>query len=84
MKLLFYHFNSQIKIPKDSSAEIVSDGIMGGKYLALVPGGDDVMLKANAQIEHTQSSVSLEAMIGQLIFSPKNKEAEGDKEKSHP
>jgi len=76
--------NTHIKIPKDSSAEIVSDGIMGGKYLALVPGGDDDMLKANAQIEHTQSSVSLEAMIGQLIFSPKNKEADGDKEKSHP
>ena len=76
--------NSQIKIPKDSSAEIVSDGIMGGKYLALVPGGDDEMLKADAQIEHTQSSVSLEAMIGQLIFSPKNKEAESDKDKPHP
>ncbi|MBL9029184.1 MAG: outer membrane lipid asymmetry maintenance protein MlaD [Caedimonas sp.] len=73
-----------IKIPKDSSAEIVSDGIMGGKYLALVPGGDEETLKAGDQIEHTQSSVSLEAMIGQLIFSAKNKETENEKGKPHP
>ena len=73
-----------IKIPKDSSAEIVSDGIMGGKYLALVPGGDEETLKAGDQIEHTQSSVSLEAMIGQLIFSAKNKEAENEKGKPRP
>lgn len=73
--------NSDIKIPKDSSAEIVSDGLMGGKYLALVPGGDDEILKPDAEIEHTQSSVSLEAMIGQLIFSSRNKEADHDKEK---
>lgn len=68
--------DSQVKIPKDSSAEIVSDGLMGGKYLALVPGGDDEALKPDAHVEHVQSSVSLEAMIGQLIFSSKNKEAD--------
>lgn len=60
-----------IKLPKDSSAEIVTDGLLGGKYIALVPGGDDANLKSGDVIAHTQASVSLEAMIGQLIFSNK-------------
>jgi phospholipid/cholesterol/gamma-HCH transport system substrate-binding protein len=71
-----FSIKPELKIPVDSSAEIISDGIMGGKYLALVPGGDDEILTAGGQVEHTQSSVSLEAMIGQLIFSSKGKDKE--------
>lgn len=69
-----------IKLPKDSSAEIVTDGLLGGKYMAIVPGGDEKNLKSGDRITHTQSSVSLEAMIGQLIFS--NKKDDGKKEES--
>lgn len=60
-----------IKLPTDTSAEIVTDGLLGGKYVALVPGGEDATLSNGDQIVHTQASVSLEAMIGQLIFSNK-------------
>lgn len=62
-----------VALPIDSSAEIVSDGLMGGKYLAIVPGGDDATIAPGGQITHTQSAVSLEGMIGQLIFSNKKK-----------
>lgn len=65
--------DKEIKLPKDSSAEVVSDGLLGGKYLALVPGGDETFLEAGNTIIHTQSSVNLEALIGQLIFSQKSK-----------
>ena len=69
----------QIKLPKDTSAEIVSDGLLGSKYVALVPGGDETYLRNGDQIAYTQSAISLEAMIGQLIFSgkEKNNEKEG-------
>lgn len=70
--------NQTIKLPKDSSAEVISDGLLGGKYLAVVPGGDESYLTAGEAIVHTQSSVNLEAMIGQLIFS--NKSGKEDKE----
>lgn len=60
-----------IKLPTDSSAEIVTDGLLGGKYIALVPGGEEEVLAPGDEITHTQASVSLEAMIGQLIFSQK-------------
>ncbi len=65
--------DKNIKLPKDSSAEVVSDGLLGGKYLAIVPGGDEAFLAAGNTIIHTQSSVNLEALIGQLIFSQKPK-----------
>ncbi len=61
-----------LKLPSDSSAEIVTDGLLGGKYVALVPGGEEETLSSGDEIVHTQASVSLEAMIGQLIFSNKS------------
>ncbi len=67
----------QLKLPKDTSAEIATDGLLGGKYLALVPGGDEDFLKSGSEIKYTQSSVSLEAMIGQLIFNSKKTGPEG-------
>lgn len=57
------------KLPKDSSAAVTGDGLLGGKYLQIVPGGDDEMLKAGDTITYTQSSVNLEEMIGKFVFS---------------
>ena len=71
------NIDKNIKLPIDSSAEVVSDGLLGSKYMALVPGGDEKSLVHGSEIKYTQSTVSLEALIGQLIFSGK-----GDNEKS--
>ncbi len=57
------------ELPADSSAAIVSEGLLGGKYVSLAPGGDDRMLKEGDTITLTQSSVVLENLIGQLIFN---------------
>lgn len=56
-------------IPKDSSASIVSSGLLGDKYIQLTPGGDDAMLADGGKIDYTQSSVNLEEMIGKFMFS---------------
>ncbi len=64
---------SNVSLPKDSAAEIVSESLLGGKFLALVPGGADEVLPAGGQIMHTQSPVSLESLIGQFIFSAQEK-----------
>lgn len=58
-----------IKVPKDSSAEITSERLLGGKFLTLTPGGDPTMLKPGQVITITQSSVSLEQLLGKFIFS---------------
>ncbi len=58
-----------IELPKDSSAEITSDGLLGGKYLSLVPGGDSAVLQPGQVVTITQSAVSLEQLLGKFIFS---------------
>jgi len=60
---------SAVKLPRDSSAEITSDGLLGGKYLSLVPGGDETMLADGGTVTITQSAVSLEQLLGKFIFS---------------
>ena len=58
-----------IELPADSSAAVVSSGLLGGKYLSLVPGGDEKLLADGEEITLTQSSVNLEDLIGRYIFS---------------
>ena len=58
-----------VKLPEDSSAEIVSDGLLGSKYVSLVPGGADDMIEDEGEIQFTQSSVSLEQLIGKFMFN---------------
>ena len=60
---------NNIELPADSSAQILSASLLGGKYLAVIPGGDDVMLADGGEIEYTQSSVNFEDLIGQFMFS---------------
>ena len=57
------------KLPKDSSAAIVSSGLLGEKYVSLTPGNDDKMLADGGKIQFTQSAVNLEEMIGKFMFS---------------
>jgi len=65
--------DASLKIPKDSSAEIVSESLMGGKYINVSPGGDDEILIQGDTISLTQSSVSLEGLLSKYIFSNQDK-----------
>jgi phospholipid/cholesterol/gamma-HCH transport system substrate-binding protein len=57
-----------VPLPKDTSAAIVSDGLLGNKYVALEPGGDDAMLAPGDKISQTQSSINIETLIGKFMF----------------
>jgi phospholipid/cholesterol/gamma-HCH transport system substrate-binding protein len=56
-------------LPEDTVAEIVSNGLLGEQYMSLVPGGEEKTIPPGGQIKFTQSPVSLENLIGQMIFS---------------
>ena len=58
-----------VELPLDTSAAVVSSGLLGGKYLQLVPGGDIEYLEPGGEVTFTQSAVNLEDLIGQAIFS---------------
>jgi phospholipid/cholesterol/gamma-HCH transport system substrate-binding protein len=57
------------KLPDDTVAEILSAGLLGDRFLALVPGGSEQMIPPGGRVKFTQSPVSLENLIGQMIFS---------------
>lgn len=61
--------HDNVQLPKDSAASIVSESLLGGKYISLSPGGDETDLKPGQTITITQSSVSLEELLGKFIFS---------------
>jgi phospholipid/cholesterol/gamma-HCH transport system substrate-binding protein len=67
-----------IKLPDDTVAEIVSSGLLGDKYLSLVPGGSEKDIAPGGRIKYTQSSVSLEHLIGQMMFSPSSDKKAND------
>lgn len=63
------NISDNIQLPTDTVAKVSSEGLLGGKYMALEPGADDQMISKNGTIEYTQASLNLEEMIGKFIFS---------------
>jgi phospholipid/cholesterol/gamma-HCH transport system substrate-binding protein len=57
------------KFPKDTSAKILTAGLLGEQYIGLEPGGDTVNLAQGDRIKMTQSAVVLENLISQFLFS---------------
>ncbi len=69
MAVVDFTVQKNIELPTDSSAAIASQSLLGGKYLALVPGGSEQMIPPGGQVTITQGSVSLEDLLGKFIFS---------------
>jgi phospholipid/cholesterol/gamma-HCH transport system substrate-binding protein len=61
--------NADVAFPKDSSAKILTAGLLGDQYIGLVPGGSEQNLAAGDVITQTQSAIVLENLIGQFLFS---------------
>lgn len=57
------------KIPSDTSASILTSGLLGEQYVGLEPGGADDYLKDGDSLQLTQSALVLEKMIGQFLFN---------------
>ena len=66
------------QFPRDTTAKILTSGILGEQYVGLEAGGDGVMLKQGDRVRLTQSAVVLENLISQFLF---NKAAETKEEK---
>ena len=64
------------RIPADTTASILTSGLLGEQYIGLDAGGEEAFLKEGDQITLTQSALVLEQIIGQFLF---NKVSEGAK-----
>ncbi|HXF45201.1 MAG TPA: outer membrane lipid asymmetry maintenance protein MlaD [Burkholderiaceae bacterium] len=71
--LVTMEIESRFVFPKDTSAKILTAGLLGDQYIGLEPGGDDKNLADGDVIKMTQSAVVLENLIGQFLY---NKAAE--------
>jgi len=58
-----------LELPIDTSASIVTAGVLGDRYVSLQLGGDDRMLKPGEEITFTESAVILERLIGKLVHN---------------
>jgi phospholipid/cholesterol/gamma-HCH transport system substrate-binding protein len=67
--LVVMKINEGVQFPVDSSAKILTAGLLGDQYVGIEPGSDDKNLSNGDLIKQTQSAVVLENLIGQLIFN---------------
>lgn len=57
------------RLPTDTSASILTSGLLGEQYIGFEPGGEEKFLKDGDKITLTQSAMVLEQIIGQFLFS---------------
>lgn len=56
-----------VKLPKDTAAMVMSDGVLGGKFVKLVPGADDEFLKAGEQFQYVQDALIVEELLDMIV-----------------
>lgn len=71
--VLSLKINSKILLPTDSSASIVSSGIMGGKYIEIEPGGEEEFFSDGDEFNYTQDAMVLQELVDRVISLGKAK-----------
>jgi phospholipid/cholesterol/gamma-HCH transport system substrate-binding protein len=76
---LTMEIDSKYKIPDDSSASIVSYGLIGGKYVEIDVGGSEDYITDSGEISYTQDAMVLEELLDRIITIGKAKKTEKKK-----
>lgn len=66
--LVRIRMKQDVKLQDDSIASIKTKGLIGEKYVALTPGGSDMMVKAGGRIRETESAIDFENLISNYVF----------------
>ncbi len=61
--------DKRFQFPTDTSAKILTSGLLGDQYIGLDPGGSEKNLRNGDRIQNTQSAIVLENLIGQFLFN---------------
>lgn len=65
--ILTLEINEKFKLPDDSSASIVSSGIMGPKYIEIEPGGSEDMIAPGGEFSYTQDAMVIEELLDRIV-----------------
>jgi phospholipid/cholesterol/gamma-HCH transport system substrate-binding protein len=69
--------NESVRLPTDTSARIIPEGLLGGNYVALEPGGAEDYIADGGQITYAQGSINVVDLLGRFIFSAADAASEG-------
>jgi phospholipid/cholesterol/gamma-HCH transport system substrate-binding protein len=73
------NLEERYKFPKDSSAKILTSGLLGEQYIGLEAGGDEAMISSGSKLTLTQSAIVLENLISQFLYNKASDGAPSDK-----
>lgn len=71
--VLELQISQEVELPDDTSAKIATEGLLGGAYVSLEPGGSEYMLADGDMLNFTQGSISILDLIGQTMFNTGDK-----------
>lgn len=63
------NIDESIKLPRDTSARILADGLLGANFVSLEPGGEEEIIPPGGQITFTQGAINVVDLLGRFIFS---------------
>ena len=69
--------DSAIELPLDTSARIVPEGLLGGNFVELEPGGDTEYIKPGGKVEYTQGAINVVDLLGRFVFGAADKKKDG-------
>lgn len=69
-----FEIDARLQLPIDTSASIVTAGLLGDRYIALEPGAEDRVLEPGEEIGYTESALVLERLIGRFLYSMEDNE----------
>jgi phospholipid/cholesterol/gamma-HCH transport system substrate-binding protein len=76
--LVTVNLERSVEFPADTSASILTSGLLGEQFIGLDAGGDDRMLVAGDTITLTQSAIILEQLISQFLYGSAEREGAVD------
>lgn len=77
-----FSIDPSIKLPTDTSARILPDGLLGGTYVSLTPGGELEDIPAGGRIAHTQGSINLIDLLGRFVFGGADGSGSGNQQEA--
>lgn len=75
-----FSIDKDLRLPADSSAAILSESLLGGKYLSVSPGGSKTFLAPGQELERTVPAVNFESLLSKFLFSDTKKAKGSDHE----
>ncbi len=65
--VLTLEVKDSVRLPDDSSASIVSSGLMGAKYIEIEPGGSEDMIEPGGEFAYTQDAMVIEELLDRIV-----------------